>query len=398
MKQLLFILDGLCEPTGSRTTLEEAHTPFLDRLARAGTLHCLDLQPETGTHGNKGLCQPTSERGILRLLGFSQDSPIPPRASLLSCLFPFSGNGQEKPSFALLLNPARFNFRGELEDYVGSEDSIVRLWSFFRRVLPGQSYLDRRSGIEIYPLRDDARDSIQRLLLKIPEESCPPLPSEGFLSPEKGMTRAHNIFSDWVGNVLAPLSDCSGTLNGWWSWGGGPWRYQSGGDLVNRVMISGVAIGKAIGAFLGYRVPAVPGATGDVDTAINAKLSAARQAFLSGNSHAVVHIEGFDLASHRQNRSEKKTFLERFDRESGPFLLNLLEEGIVNTVHFTSDHCSSPATGNHTGGPVPVLSVQKEDISNGIQIKTTKSRFTEINANHSDHWSIAHWQKRWIDS
>jgi len=392
------ILDGLCEPSATPTTMETARTPFLDGLAQKGVLAFLDLQPESGTEDFPNTLIPSSERGILRLLGFPQGEPTPPRATLLSCLFP---HGEiDDGTLAILLNPACYGADGRLEDYVGDSDSIGKLWSYFDPVQTGDYDHDRESGVKIYPLRDARQKNILRLLLRIPQKIASPVLMENFSPPVLGKIYPRNVFSQWLLEKMRNKMDISGRLNGFWPWGAGPWhkvRVPLEEDYSRGAMIAGAPIARAIGAFMGLSHPFVPGASGEIDTDIKSKMRLAKQLLADGISRVVVHFEGFDLASHRKNREEKRSFLERFDREAGPDLLSLLNSGEVDEIFLTSDHRSSPNTGDHAAGPVSLLILRRGgtlEMAGG----PNSLRFTEAIAEKKSRWNIARWQKVWEGS
>ena len=377
--------------------METAKTPFLDALAQRGDLAFLDLQPESGTGDFPESLPPSSERGIMRLLGFSQAKMPPPRATLLSCLFPDGERDDE--SMALLLNPACYGPDGTLADYVGDSESIGRLWSFFDPIQPGECYDDRESGLKIYPLRDARQKSILRLLVRIPKKMALSFSSEDFSAPSLGKSYPGSLFAQWLLEKIIHTTNTSGRLNGFWPWGAGPWQKvmrPGEGETFRGAMIAGAPIARAIGAYMGMDHPFVPGASGETDTDIKSKMRLARQLLADEVSPVVVHLEGFDLASHRKNREEKRSFLERFDREACADLAVLLSEGGVDEVFLTSDHRSSPETGEHAAGPVPVLILRggkhfERSSGNGL-------RFTEMTAEEGSQWDIVRWQKIWKGS
>lgn len=395
MRRLLFILDGLCEPSGVPTTMELARTPFLDDLARKGVLASLDLQPESGTEEVPNTLPPSSERGIMRLLGFPGEN-TPPRATLLSCLFP--RDESEEETMAILLNPASFGTDERLGDYVGDSDSIGRLWSFFEPVQTGEWYSDPESGLKIYPLRDARQKSILRLLVRVPKTMADSVFVEEWSPPVSGRKYPRSAW--WLMEKIGHLMDFSGRLNGFWPWGAGPWhnaRPFQKRDPSTGVMIAGAPIARAIGAYMGLDHPFVPGASGEIDTDIESIMRVARKSLEDGISPVVVHLEGFDLASHRKNREEKRAFLERFDREAGSGILDLLGNGMVDRIILTSDHRSSPQTGDHTPGPVPLLILGGAEMS-GTAGRRNGLRFTEAIAEKQSRWDIARWQKIWEGS
>jgi 2,3-bisphosphoglycerate-independent phosphoglycerate mutase len=117
------------------------------------------------------------------------------------------------------------------------------------------------------------------------------------------------------------------------------------------------AAGAAAGAarLLGAKVVVPPGATGDTDTDLIAKASAAENAVAAGASRVVVHVGGPDEAAHRRDRAAKISILERVDRELLPSLVRTTQD-VGAILRVGSDHGCDPRTGAHDPSPVPWLS------------------------------------------
>jgi 2,3-bisphosphoglycerate-independent phosphoglycerate mutase len=124
---------------------------------------------------------------------------------------------------------------------------------------------------------------------------------------------------------------------------------------VRGACIAGGALYKGVARAAGLDVFAVPGATGDLKTDLVAKAKAALNAF-SEYDFAFVHIKGTDNAGHDRDAAGKQEFIERIDREFFGTLLTGLDQGDVH-ICVSGDHTTSPAVGEHTADPVPVLFV-----------------------------------------
>jgi 2,3-bisphosphoglycerate-independent phosphoglycerate mutase len=221
-----------------------------------------------------------------------------------------------------------------------------------------------------------------------------------FSPPSLGQIYPQSDWAQWLLEKIVHTTNTSGRLNGFWPWGAGPWHNfvpprETGSSCG--VMIAGAPIARAIGAYMGLAHPFVPGASGETDTDIPSIMRFARRYLADGISPVVVHLEGFDLASHRKNREEKQSFLERFDREASRDLLTFLENGEVDEVFLTSDHRSNPETGEHEAGPVPVLIVTGDERVNQSG-NINGVRFTEAIAEKESQWDISRWQKIWKGS
>jgi 2,3-bisphosphoglycerate-independent phosphoglycerate mutase len=125
--------------------------------------------------------------------------------------------------------------------------------------------------------------------------------------------------------------------------------------LDERTVVVGAA-GAAVGAarLLGAATVVPAGATGDVDTDLGAKASAALDAFGGGAARVVVHVGAPDEAAHRRDRAAKVAAIERIDRE----LVAPLAEAVRRaggTLRVCPDHGCDPVTGAHDAAPVPCL-------------------------------------------
>lgn len=343
--QLVFILDGLAEPS-SPTTMEIARTPFLDSLSQRGESGQLDLGWTRD--------DPSSESGILRLCGAAEVAESFSRSLLLYGAFHASSRTSGDEKWVWLLNPARIA-DNRLDSYVedGPTDSF---WKAFLDIA------SCRSGrFEYLPVRENS-GKIARLLATHPTDgrspgSSPP-PRRGAALPDKGLV------GDLVNDAIACIP-AGAPFHCVWPWGVGKWdptRMIPPPETEGKWMIAGSPLARAIGKVLGWKTPLLKEATGDVDTSLACKGDAILGALGSpGTSHVFCHIEGFDLASHRRNVLQKVRFLEEFDRVMGPVLTACFTQKRFKGVWFTCDHLSSPVTGNHEKGHVPYLHVSSFD-------------------------------------
>jgi 2,3-bisphosphoglycerate-independent phosphoglycerate mutase len=98
----------------------------------------------------------------------------------------------------------------------------------------------------------------------------------------------------------------------------------------------------------GITVIDVPGATGGVDTDLNAKRQAALQA-LQNHEFVLLHLKGFDEVSHDGNAEAKIKFIERVDEMLGQLV------GVADFTILSIDHTTPVTVREHTGDPVPVV-------------------------------------------
>ncbi|MBM4250292.1 MAG: 2,3-bisphosphoglycerate-independent phosphoglycerate mutase [Euryarchaeota archaeon] len=115
--------------------------------------------------------------------------------------------------------------------------------------------------------------------------------------------------------------------------------------------IAGVALVKGICRVSGMEVIDVKGATGGLDTDIEAKLRAALKA-LESNDLVFVNIKAADLCGHDGDPNGKVKVAKRIDRAMS-LVKKALPEGAI--LALTSDHSTPCCVKDHTGDPVPLV-------------------------------------------
>jgi 2,3-bisphosphoglycerate-independent phosphoglycerate mutase len=135
-------------------------------------------------------------------------------------------------------------------------------------------------------------------------------------------------------------------------WPGGPPPEGAASPGTTVICARGAAAG--LGRLLGAQVVVPPGATGDVDTDLRAKLQAAIAEMAGGAGRVVVHVGGPDEAAHRRDPGAVVAALERLDAELlGP--LRDAVRAIGGRLAVCPDHGTDPATGRHLAAPVPAV-------------------------------------------
>jgi 2,3-bisphosphoglycerate-independent phosphoglycerate mutase len=123
-------------------------------------------------------------------------------------------------------------------------------------------------------------------------------------------------------------------------------------DTTVVVAARGAAAG--CGLLLGATLVVPPGATGDVDTDLQAKARAAIDAIERGAARVVVHVGAPDEAAHRRDAGAKIAALEALDTA----LLGPLSDAVARargTLAVCPDHGTDPLDGTHDAGAVPAL-------------------------------------------
>jgi 2,3-bisphosphoglycerate-independent phosphoglycerate mutase len=152
-----------------------------------------------------------------------------------------------------------------------------------------------------------------------------------------------------VGPTSPELRRCEGLDV--YVWPDGAALGPDGRDAVTMVCGPGAAAG--IGRLLGARVVVPRTATGDLDTDLDAKASAALLALDLGDD-VVVHVGAPDEAAHRLDPRAKRAAIEDADaRIVAP--LRRAADAAGATLAVTSDHGTCPRTGRHDAAPVPLV-------------------------------------------
>ena len=120
---------------------------------------------------------------------------------------------------------------------------------------------------------------------------------------------------------------------------------------LNAGAVSATALIKGICKQLGMDVITPPGATGGVDSDLNAKADAAVK-MLEEKDFVFVHVKGTDAASHDGNARAKVDVIERIDRMIGRILDRVGSELVIA---FTGDHTTPVEVKEHTSDPVPFM-------------------------------------------
>ncbi len=117
---------------------------------------------------------------------------------------------------------------------------------------------------------------------------------------------------------------------------------------ISSCCIAGSALYRGVARYIGMDILRVKGATGRVDTDVEAKAKAAVEA-LKKYDFVFVHIKGTDNASHDGNLEEKLFMIEKVDK-----LANILKDANALLV-ITADHSTPLSIRRHSADPVPVL-------------------------------------------
>jgi 2,3-bisphosphoglycerate-independent phosphoglycerate mutase len=359
LKRIILLGDGMAdepiEELGSRTPLEVARTPFIDRLASEGELGMV----RTVRAG----FPPGSDIANMTVLGLDPEKYYTGRAPIEAVSM--NVNLTEDDT-AFRINLVTISPSGDglvMEDYCSDHITTEEASELIMHL---KGIVKDNPAIEMYPGFE------YRHLMVI----------HGYDHPGLKTTPPHDIMDKQVEKYLPDdrlltdlmkasmeaLKDHPVNLErrrkgkreatSLWPWGEGkarkvPTLQEEYG--VSGAMISAVDLLKGLGRLRGMEVILVPGATGWIDTNYSGKAQAALDA-LSRHELVYVHVEAPDESGHGGLLKEKIRSIEDFDRlVVGRVLTGLEALGEPFRLLVLPDHPTPVAKRTHTGDPVPYI-------------------------------------------
>ena len=392
MKYILIIGDGMAdEPVaelGGKTPLQYARTPAMDRLASAGELGNVLTIPEGLPAG--------SDTAILSIFGCDPRNCYHGRAPL------------EAAATGIIISPGDVAYRCNMVTFedgdmpfedkkiishsAGSIDGAESA-ALIKELFESTEFKDaaEAAGMVVYPALSFRHIAVQKAPDISGLELTPPhdhlgetmgqhLPRGGKNATVlDGLMRiAHKTLD---GHPVNMRRRAEGKLpaNGIWLWAEGTAAELPGfADRYGKsgFVISAVPLCQGIGALIGLDKIHVDGATGELHTNYEGKVSAALEA-LDDHDFAAVHIEAPDECSHDGDLKGKLQAIEWIDsRIIAPITDQLREAGTDYRMLVISDHRTLISTRGHDGAPVPyIIYDSRHDRQTGLS-------FCEADAGH----------------
>lgn len=383
MKYILVIGDGMADnpvpELGGKTPLEAAEKPFIDMLAAKGEVGSVSNVP-------KGL-PPGSDTAILSIFGcdpniyFKGRAPLEAAASGIvlndgdiayRCNMVTLEEGDMPFEEKRILSHSAGSIDGEVSDKIVTAlfehpdfkplaekaGMKVNLGHSFRHI--AQQAGGEIAGIKLLPPHDHLGEKIGPILPSGCENA------EVLLSL---MRKANEILEHH------PLNDelrRSGKMpaNGVWFWAEGKavqlpdFKTRYGHDGA---VISAVPLCHGIAVLSGLEMICPEGATGEIDTNYESKLSAALEV-LNDHDFVAVHVEAPDECTHNGDLDGKLLGIKWLDtRMLRPMCSELEKRAWDYRLLFLSDHKTLTSTRGHDGDPVPYLLYDSRyDSGNGL--------------------------------
>lgn len=359
MKYAIIIPDGCAdEPQaalGSKTPLQAAKVPNMDRIAAAGVVGRANHVPEC--------LPPGSDVANLSLFGYDPLKHFTGRAPLEAAAQGIPLGADDWAIRCNLVTVEDQTMKSFTADHISTEEATTLLKTAQEHLagerlqfIPGVSYrnlLIYRGAGQSAPFSIDTRATPPHDLTdKSVLDDYPRGPGSDWLN--QLMCDSVALFADHPVNTARKKQGRLPATN-IWLWGLGrapslPSFQQAYGK--RGVMITAVDLLRGLAALIGWQRIEVPGATGYTDTDYAAKGRYAVEA-IKETDIVCVHVEATDEASHEGNAASKVKALEEIDRHIvGPLHEALQKQGDYRIL-VSPDHPTFLRTKTHSHGFVP---------------------------------------------
>jgi 2,3-bisphosphoglycerate-independent phosphoglycerate mutase len=346
---------------GNKTPLEAAHTPNLDRLAREGILGTLQTAPP-GMYAGSDVCG-------LSLMGYDPRNCYTGRAPLEAASLGIDIREGEKVYRCNLVTA-----EGDvLTDYSAGHISTEEAKGLIEKIAKALGTKD----LQFFPGKMYRHILVCKRGADFDVETAQPHDIQGQkFAPYLPKGKGAEIFKELILKSREILKGHA-KANMIWLWGGGVRpkleSFQKKFKGIRGGVISAVDLLQGLGAYVGWKVIQVPGATGYFDTDYDAKAKYAIDA-LKELDLIYVHVEATDEAGHSGLPQEKKKAVERIDEAIvGPLVSYLKKQGEYR-LFVAPDHYTPCIKKTHIPDAVPFIFV-------GSDVKSGSGKtYTESNA------------------
>jgi 2,3-bisphosphoglycerate-independent phosphoglycerate mutase len=375
MKYCVLIVDGASgwpiREKGNKTTLELAHTPNLDALAREGMLGMTNTVPV-------GM-EPSSAIACMSLLGYNPQVYYRGRAAI------------EAVSMGVQVGRGEAVFRCNLVSVKSG-----RMWSYCAGRISDEEAAELIEALNQALGSDDVRfypGVGYRHLLKLrahtettkavctPPHDIPDKPVTPYLPHGRGSRFLNKLMQD----SKAVLRDHPVNLHRisrgqipatmiWLFWGSGPipltpsFREVYG---LSTAITSGVDLLRGLGQMTGMTILNLPGVTDNMQNDFIGQAEGGLKV-LKSHDMVVIHVEAPDEAGHAGNVEEKVAAIEKIDAHVVSRLRAYKQDNLRLLV--MPDHPTPVSARTHVAEPVPFLIWGQDFASNGAV------RFSEAEA------------------
>ena len=353
-KYAILVGDGMADfpidELGGKTPLEYASTPNMDKVAAAGHVGMLATIPAGYAPG--------SDVGNMSLMGYDPRNYFTGRAPIeaasmgipigkddvaFRCNLVSIDNGVMKDySAGHISTPVAHKIINALQEALGTDEIKFYPGVSYRHLL---TIKNTGARLECTPPHD---------IINRPIDSYLPKGDDGRDYVLSLMNRARDVVAKVSSEINAGGDKCLATDI--WLWGQGPSvefptlqeRYGLTGSVI-----SAVDLVRGLGKLSGLTVRLVEGATGYLGTNYAGKVSAAINAFESGEDFVFLHVEAPDETSHEGDLKKKLQAIEEFDKFVVGEILKYQSKNPNLRIAVSPDHVTALSTRTHDASPVP---------------------------------------------
>jgi 2,3-bisphosphoglycerate-independent phosphoglycerate mutase len=361
MKYVVIIGDGMADrpikELDGKTPLQQAFTPYMDRLAQGGIIGRVRTVPQ-------GL-YPGSDVANLSILGYNPLEFYTGRAPLEAASIGIHLNEDDVPFRCNLVTLRYDQYRKkavmddyssghitteeakeliqEIDNQLGTEDIHFHQGVSYRHLMV---WSHGPADIECIPPHDILGKEITDYL---PVGSGEDVVRKMMLG-STGILERHPVNTERIKQGKKPA-------NSIWLWGQGKkptlpafrQKYSVDGALVSAVDLT-----RGIGIYVGFEILKVPGITGYLDTNYIGKAEASLRA-LKQVDFVYIHVEAPDEAGHSGNYKDKIKAIEDFDKLVVGTVLKGLEGFREYRILLMPDHATPIEIRTHSDEPIPFV-------------------------------------------
>ena len=392
MKYLLIIGDGMADnpiaKLDGRTPLEVAEKPNIDEMAYNGQLGRVKTVPDG--------YPPGSDVAIMSIFGAAPNKYFAGRAPLEAAAQDIAlspGDAAFRCNIASLSDADSFTERKMLSHSAGGI-SGEEARALVEDLMLDEKFIQqaKNAGLQIYPDNSYRHLSVQKqvdiggLVLHAPHENLNKsvadiLPSgcdNADILTALMVTACEILDRHPINIARREAGKLPGNVIWFWAEGTAaalPNFYDQFGKTG--AVISAVPLCHGIAKLTGLSVVLVPGATAEIDTNYEGKVSATVAA-LSTRDFACIHIEAPDECSHNGELDNKIKSIELIDSRVVAPILQMMQGQDFRAL-VISDHKTLLETGNHNEDPVPyIIYDSRNDIGSGLKYTEKDAENTEL--------------------
>ena len=373
MKYLVLLCDGMADykqgPLNGKTTMELAHKPNMDRLARTATVGLC----KTVANGLK----PGSDVANLSVMGYDPAECYTGRSPLEAASIGINLSDTDvtlRCNLVTLSDEERFEDKTMVDYSAGDISSaeaaelIAAIEKAFGnekyRFYPGVSYrhcLVVKNGTTDLGGMTPPHDISGRVIGEYLSRSANAAPLIDLMRRSGEILKCHPVNKKRIAEGKRPA-------NSIWLWGEGTKPQMTAfydKFAVRAGIVSAVDLIKGIGKRAKCTVAEVPGATGYIDTDFEGKADAACELFKTCDL-VYVHVEAPDECGHRGEAENKIKAIEFIDGRILARLLDELPKYGEYRILIMPDHPTPLVTKTHASDPVPFLIYDSEKPAAGV--------------------------------